>query len=234
MPLPLTAERESVSGRVAGREGAADDVVLTCLPLLLAQASHDLNNHLATILGKSEIALLSDDPARWRRGLDETFEAGHQSRQIVADLQRLVAWQQSGTEGPVPLGDVLALVVRLAGRSLRRGGAHVVVDGGSAILVDRPASVAVLGWLLVREAADRAEPGAGRGWRLEGRRRPDGWSLEFHGDGNPFAAAERETLERSGADGVRADGALGPLDRTLRALGGRLEFDGSVTRFAFR
>ncbi len=225
MPLPLTAEHDLLGRRAA----AADDVVLECLPQLLAQASHDLNNHLATILGKSEIALMSDEPARWRRGLDETFEAGHQARLLVADLQRLVTWQQLGAEAPVPLSDVLAMSVRLAGRSLRRTGARVEVDGGATIRVDRPASVAVLTWLLVREAADRAEVGVGRGWRLGGRTLPGGWSLEFHADDHAFGEDAWARLDREGGAG----GVLGSIDRTVRALGGRLEFDGPVTRFTF-
>ncbi|GEM_PF-3890566 len=136
---------------------------------LAAHAAHDLNNHLTSVLGKAEIALMSPDPARWQRGLEEVLEAGQQARSLVADLQRLARWQL-GAEGGVPAPDLLGLVVRLAGRRARRAGVSLEMHGSGSLADSRLAArLALLSWQLV-ERAIRALEGAETGdvppWRL--------------------------------------------------------------------
>ncbi len=156
---------------------------------LAAHAAHDLNNHLTSVLGKSEIALMSPDPARWQRGLEEVLEAGQQARSLVADLQRLARWQL-GAEGGVPAPDLLGLVVRLAGRRARRAGVTLEMSGTGSLADSRLAArFALVTWRLVERALLALEAGTDAElppWRLEATAGPGtDCAITLHHPGGP-------------------------------------------------
>lgn len=147
------------------RERRAGGFSIRALPDLSAQIAHDLNNHLATMLGKSELALILDDPGRYRPSLGEILEAGQPARTLVADWQRVVSWVRTPPE-PVLVGEVLGLVVRLTSRRCERLGIEICVSQGSdsAILED-PALLTLLCWKLVCAALEQ-EYEEDRAWTL--------------------------------------------------------------------
>jgi len=156
---------------------------------LAAHAAHDLNNHLTSVLGKAEIALMSPDPARWQRGLEEVLEAGQQARSLVADLQRLARWQL-GVEGGVPAPDLLGLVVRLAGRRARRAGVTLEMSGSGSLADSRHAArLALLAWQLVERAIGALEAGTADEvppWRFEAVAGPGtDCAITLHHPGGP-------------------------------------------------
>jgi hypothetical protein len=107
------------AGTATGRATQARESILA---FLTARTTHDLNNHLATIIGKTEIAMMKNDPERWRRGLDDVYAAGQRSRDTVRDFQELHGWVTRGSRDAAPLGDIVTVVVRLLTRKLERAG----------------------------------------------------------------------------------------------------------------
>jgi hypothetical protein len=131
---------------------------------LVREAAHDLNNHLATVLGKAEIGLMSEEPARWRRGLEEILEAARAARGVVADLQHAAAWQDGAMQF-VPVADVLATAGRLATRRTRRGGMKLEVSGGGAAHAPQAGATLVAILELIRVALE-VQKEAGPQWLL--------------------------------------------------------------------
>lgn len=137
------------------RERRAGGFSIRALPDLSAQIAHDLNNHLATMLGKAELALILDDPGRYRPSLGEILEAGQPARTLVADWQRIVSWVRAPLE-PVPVGEVLGLVVRLTSRRCERLGVEICVSqGNDSSRLEDPALLTLLCWKLVRAALEQ-------------------------------------------------------------------------------
>ncbi len=199
---------------------------------LAARVSHDLNNHLTSVLGKAEIALMSPDPARWQRGLEEVLEAGQQARSLVADLQRLARWQL-GTDGGVPSPDLLGLVVRLARRRARRAGI-VLEMAGSGFLGDsrRAARLALLAWQLVERAIEAAEPReeGERSWKIEATADPAaGCTIALRHPGTPAVLPGLAAAAAATRGEGESPGGWEAIVETCRALGaGLFPGDGSV------
>ncbi len=180
------------------------------LAALVREAAHDLNNHLATVLGKAEIGLMSEDPARWRRGLEDILEAARSARGVVADLQHAAAWQDGGAQF-VPVADVLSTAGRLATRRTRRGGMRLEVSGGGAAHAPRAGATLVAILELVRVALD-VQQGCGPDWLLSASGSGSTFSIVLSTGGtwpadaraaaaHPHAHGERPELTSS--DGVR-------------------------------
>ncbi|MBP7148276.1 MAG: hypothetical protein KBD01_12070 [Acidobacteria bacterium] len=191
---------------------------------LAAQVAHDLNNHLATMLGKAEIGLMLDDPARWRRSLEEILAAGQPARVELSDLQRLVAWSAAEGEA-VLLDEALALVARLSSRRCASAGVQLAVTG-DGVRVERTiaAGTAVALWCAVREALENA-PAAGN-WSIVARRGAGaGWSVRLETPGCLWDAAVRAAAERAVRLGEPAPGRLGAALEALAGIGTSVEFE---------
>lgn len=188
--------------------GAAQDA----LPRLVAQVAHDLNNHLATILGKAELGLMFEEPARWKRGLQEALAAGQSARVLVADLQRVVRWQQ-GEDGPATIADAVSTAVRLCGRALER--CNIRLDNlghGGADHVARPAELAIAVAVAIRALVDRRGP------------RPAHWTLSA--SAGPRCASLTFDLGDEDLDPARVHA----MTTSLASLSGRAVVDGGTVR----
>ena len=191
---------------------------------LVARVAHDLNNHLATILGKAEIAMMVDDPRRWRRGIEESYRAGQRARAAVADLQRVQGWIGADTPDPAPLAEVLELARRLAGRSLARLSLEPAIVERSGAIVADPAPWTLALWQVLSDRARRCDEAPAGGWTLEAVR----------GEG-----CITITLAHPGADagapggGGTGHGLAGGIDAAVRLVescGGTLAASGETTR----
>lgn len=130
------------------------------LAALAAQVTHDLNNHLAAMLGKAEFGLLVADPERKTAALSGVLEAGDGARRLVADLQRLAAYSE-GAGDPVPAVEVAQLATRLLDRRLRRAGVAVHCSGaGPGPARARAASAVLALWCVLRRLLDDAAGGS--------------------------------------------------------------------------
>jgi signal transduction histidine kinase len=189
--------------------GAAREQLAGAGQLLLELAgrlAHDLNNVLATVLGKAELATMFDEPQRWKSSVEETHRGGQQARILLADFQRIQGWWQSEREA-VPRADVLALVVRLHGRLLGRSGVDLQPDGAG--VTDRPGPLALALWALLAEALERVEP-APRSWALTAHEE----LVRLHHPGVRWTAAEQESWPPRLTDVARLAPVLG-LDVVL-------------------
>lgn len=204
------------------------------LPELVAQAAHDLNNHLATVLGKAEISLMVQDPERWRRNLGDILEAGQKARHLVADLQRLLLWSQPQAD-PVPAGEVFNLVMRLLARRCGHGGVKLVTAAAGVNLPGPAASRLALGlWALMAEALER-RCGEEAAWSL-GPCESLGageWGIEVLLPGVNWDPETRAGVERAGRIGERPEGWLGETLANLDPLGGRLRFGKETVQIVF-
>lgn len=190
--------------------GAAQDA----LPRLVAQVAHDLNNHLATILGKAELGLMLEDPARWKRGLEEALCAGQSARVLVADLQRVVRWQQ-GEDSPATIADAVSTAIRLCGRAIERCNIRLTDHGhGGADNVARPADITLALVVAIRALVDHRAPRPAQ-WVLTASAGPRGACLALDlGD---------ETVDPARLDTMRAN--LAALPVAVAVEGARLRLD---------
>jgi hypothetical protein len=156
------------------------------LASLVGQICHDLNNHLATVLGKTEIALMVSDPGRYRPALEETLEAGQPARALVAELQRLVSWVRDGEQG-VPATDAAGVAARLCERSCAKRGIRLAVRSECpGAKLDDPGRVALLCWSLL-DGLLQAQPASRNGsetrqWTVKVRPGPEGVRLRVETD----------------------------------------------------
>ena len=156
--------------------GPVDTALLEGLPALVSRAAHDLNNSLARILGKAELALMLGDESRYRRSLEEVVEAGQSARILVSDLQRFMAWCRASEES-IFTADVVALVSRLARRTCRKLGLELESVGGGAPIEPPAAAASALASLALLQAAhELADPEDPRceTWRFAIEERPGG------------------------------------------------------------
>jgi len=194
---------------------------------LAAHAAHDLNNHLTSVLGKAEIALMSPDPARWQRGLEEILEAGQRARSLVADLQRLARWHL-GSEGEIAAPDLLGVVVRLSGRRAERAGIRVEMTGRGSFADSRLAArIALLAWQLVERALSGSEAAAagsrGVAWFLEAVAEPDGsWELTLRHPGSAEPLPGLRVASEAVSGTAEAPGEWEDVVEACRELGARL------------
>ena len=205
------------------REGATASAA--ALRAVVAAVGHDLNNHLATILGRAELALSWEDPDRWRAALDAVARAGDRARVLVADLQRLAQWSAPDVE-PAPLGDVLSTAVRLAARSAQRSSVRIVVSPSMPpCRAHRPAAATLAVWGALR-AALAASPGEGtREWRL---------SADDESGLTVLAEADRPLDPAAFAEAARLGGGVRlPLATLLDDAGASHELDGPRLRLRF-
>ncbi len=191
---------------------------------LVARVAHDLNNHLATILGKAEIAMMVDDPQRWRRGIEESYQAGQRARAAVADLQRVQGWVGAETPDPAPLAEVLELARRLAGRSLARLGLEPAIVERSGAIVADPAPWTLALWQVLSDRARRCEQAPAAGWTLEAVRRDGGIAITLIHPGTGADAPEGFGTANELAGGI--DAAV----RLVESCGGTLVSSGETTR----
>ena len=191
---------------------------------LAAQVVHDLNNHLATMLGKAEIGLMLDDPARWRRSLEEILAAGQPARVELSDLQRLVSWSFPEGEA-VGLDEVLAVVARLSSRRCGTASVRLAVSGAAARVERTVAACAAIAlWCVVREALERAREASE--WSLLARRAPGGgWSVRFETPGCVWDAGTRAWAERAARRGEPVPGRLGAALEALVGSGASVVFE---------
>ncbi len=216
---------------VASRPQAASRAVLAALPGLVARVAHDLNNHLALILGKSELALMLDDPQRYRGGMSEICEAGQDARTLIADLQTVVAWATSpGDEEKTALSDVLGLARRLADRGCRQHGIELKVEGAEGQVPTRVAgTLALVAWRLLTRTVER------RAGSIETAER---WTLSGAGPGEVtlttprpvWEVAERAEIARAVRTQAPGDAPDAPLAADLVEFGASIEFDGNLAR----
>lgn len=140
----LAREREVLGGRL--------------MAALVSQVTHDLNNHLAAMLGKAEFGLLVADSERKTAALSGVLEPGEAARRLVADLQRLAAFIE-GAGDPVPAVEVAQLAVRLHYRRLKRAGIRAECRAtGPGPLRPRAAAAALALWWVLRRLLE--EPGS--------------------------------------------------------------------------
>jgi hypothetical protein len=208
----------------------APAALLEALPDLVARTTHDLNNHLALILGKAELALMTGDVERHREGLEQVLGYGQEATRLIASLQRIIAWSAPQRE-PVPVGDVLSLVSRIARRQCEQRGVSLVIERESSGRVESPlaAMLAVTLWRLIDQALDGAGPQSREQWSLSGGMgRRAGVCLET---GRPLWDLEtRAAVARSMRTGEDLPGDAGALVRVLRSVGADLEIEGNTVR----
>jgi hypothetical protein len=147
----------------------------------MGQVAHDLNNQLATILGKSEIAMMVDDPARWRSAVEESHKAGQKARVLVADFQKLHGWFREQQASPAPLSDVIGLLRRVCERRFARSAVVFEPAHAPARVLSDPVRVFLLLWLALTEALERGGGDISSTWTLAGREEAPGraWTLEL-------------------------------------------------------
>ncbi len=192
-------------------ERAPSAYVLDTLPELAAQAAHDLNNHLATILGKSELALMLGDPGRFRPALSDILNAGQPARTVVADVQRVLGWVRGAAE-PVCVAEVLGIVARLVGRRCERAGVELACRPNDGVTQsDDPAAHALLIWGLLRQALE-TPPAGDALWSIESRLLPGGLSLSLTTPGYDWGGEASAEFARASAG--------------AEELGGRIEVQG--------
>jgi C4-dicarboxylate-specific signal transduction histidine kinase len=179
------------------------------LAALMSQATHDLNNHLAAMLGKAEFGLLVADPERKTAALSGVLEAGDAARRLVAELQRLAAFSE-GAGDPVPAVEVAQLVSRLLNRRLRRAGVEVHSRGTGPCPTRIRAAAAMLAlWCVLRRLLEDGATASPRVLDL---------SVSCAGrDGEIAVRIEGATLGRN---------TLDALDLQLSEVGARLERQG--------
>jgi hypothetical protein len=132
-----------------GRQGGARGLESLALASLVGQVCHDLNNHLATLLGKTEVALMVNDPARYRPALEHGLEAGQPARALVAELQRVMTWIRDGEAG-VPAFDAVASAARLCERACAKRGIQLSIRSQSpGLMLHDPGRVAIVCWSLL-------------------------------------------------------------------------------------
>lgn len=203
-----------------GLSAAAVGTRLVPLEGIVAQATHDLNNHLATILGKAEIALMLEDPDRWKRGLENALEAGNEARILVSDLQRLVVWLRSPEELTL-LSDLLTILERFGNRRLRRAGMSLVIDAdGPSALVQHAGQVLLGLWGLL-DALSQALTALDRPaeWHLTGAAQGEAWIVRLEPPGGLWPDAVVRELERTSALGEDGPHGFGTALELLRESG---------------
>lgn len=197
---------------------------------LMARTAHDLNNHLATILGKAEIAMMVDDPARWKRGVEEGYRAGQKARVLVSDFQRLHGWYTRESPDPVPIPDVLALVARIVDRVATRASVVLELGAAPARCVVEAAELALGTWSLVADAIERGGAHVGHSWTLSGSgdRVQGSCVLELHHPGVIWDAAA--AAYAASPSGEAPSPRLGRAVALLRTLHATIELDGEHGR----
>jgi signal transduction histidine kinase len=212
------------------RTSSAERAALTSQVLihLSSRIAHDLNNHLATILGKAEIAMMVEDPARWRRSLEDAHAAGQKARVLVADYQRIQGWMREQEREPVPYGDVLAIVARLSERRLGRLG--VVLEPGYATprRCERACELALTLWELALALGEALEGEGERTWTLSAGEAGGGISVDLSHPGARWPGRGDDA-----DDGDEADDATARLHGLAAAAGATLSFLGESTRLTF-
>jgi signal transduction histidine kinase len=163
-----------VSTLLAGRPRVA---VQAALPALLSQLSHDLNNHLTTVLGKAELALLVEDPARWKRAFTDIQVAGRSAQRVVSDLQKLVAWSLPEHD-PVQPRDVAELACRLVERRASQSAIATAVTGDAAVPLAIGAAEAATCLVMLLQSAFAQRPATPARFTV---------AVEEHGRGVAFA-----------------------------------------------
>lgn len=174
---------------MAGKDATPDSLVD-----LMGQVAHDLNNQLATILGKSEIAMMVDDPARWRSAVEESHKAGQKARVLVADFQKLHGWHRDQGASPAPLSDVIGLLRRVCERRLTRSAVILEPAHAPSRVLTDPVRVFMLLWLALSEALERGGSDISATWTLAGREDAPGgaWSMRL---AHPGASLGQTALE---------------------------------------
>lgn len=142
---------------MSGSNAARGGLESLALASLVGQVCHDLNNHLASLLGKTELALMVDDAERYRPALEQTLEAGQPARALVAELQRIVLWVRDGEPG-VPATDAVGVAARLCERGCAKRGIRLSVRSEvPGLRLQDPGRVAVTCWNLLDRLV-RAQP----------------------------------------------------------------------------
>jgi C4-dicarboxylate-specific signal transduction histidine kinase len=211
--------------QVAGQMAAAT---------MTGRFTHDLNNHLTTILGKAELALLSGDQERMKSALELGAEAARKSRDLVAQMQRFCAAQRTSewtTASPV---DAVRPTLTLLGRAFEKSGITLERRFGQVPAINCDLGALSLAcYHLIRNAWEALESRGGwlqicleqKGDDVEIRFADDGPGLpaELTGrvasEGFPSAAPEAGGL-RIAAFAARAHG--GRLAASNRPEGGAL------------
>ncbi len=215
------------------REKIDKAFLLRALPELVAQLAHDLNNHLATVLGKSELALILDDPGRYQPALSEILDAGGSARCLVADLQRVLSWGRNASE-PVLFAEVLALATRLTLRRCERVGIAIATrpDPAASGMVDDPAVLALLCWTLLRAALD--EPPRGEeAWTLSGSASSGRISIVLQCPGIDWAPARSWFAARAVVSADAPSAHLERLAEGVDELAGSIGFIAGEARLEY-
>ena len=215
---------------VAGRD-AAPDVLVD----LMGQVAHDLNNQLATILGKSEIAMMVDDPARWKSAVEESHKAGQKARVLVADFQRLYGWLKESGATQAPLSDVIGLLRRVCERRLARSGVIFEPAHAPSRALGDPVHLFLLLWLVLLEALERGGNNISATWTLAGREGTPGgaWTLQLVHPGTHWDSATRAL----GPGVAASEGAPRRVRQTLsiaQHLGAEIRFEPESVLLSFR
>ncbi|GEM_PF-4246595 len=220
--------------KVPAAASAAQQVFREHMPTLLRQMAHDLNNHLATMLGQAELALLVNDAARFKLGLENVLASGTGARQLVTDLQRLVIWGEQETE-PVVVSSTLQMVSRLTAHRRHSLRVDLECDLGEAPNLDFGAAVLVLGVFGVFQQAIDSYEGDGDLWRVrsENARSGSGWSLVADLPGVRWPPEMRVGVERAQRLGEETDGALGCTLACFGVLQAELGFTNEGFSVAF-
>lgn len=201
---------------------ASHSVVQNALPVLMAQATHDLNNQLTTILGQSELALMVDDAARWKRSLDDIQRAGRVAQRLVADVQKILTWTLPHQD-PVQLRDVIELVQRLVARRADQHSVKLAIEGDvSHPMREGAAELALSLWFLFNQALSRG-PGAPATWTVYLQQEdPEFTRVTLDTAGTPWDEAAVRAAERTQRVGTSLPlNALEQAYACLLAIGAR-------------
>lgn len=197
------------------------------LPALMAQATHDLNNHLTTIMGKAELALMAEDPQRWRRAFEEIQQASTRSQRLVADIQRLLVWSQPQHEA-VALDDLLQVAVRMSARRVETHGLKLTAHCNAGISLHEGVAEATLAcWFLLHHATE--VPVRQQSWRLIGDRDRQAIALSLSTPGFEWDDdAARAAVRRARLDVDESGCALTQAAACAVALGAELTTAGET------
>jgi signal transduction histidine kinase len=141
-PLGLIAE----SGTRAGVDLAP---AWSVIGRLWARLSHDLNNHLASVLGNAELGGLSKDPERMHRCLVSAGRSAEDLKSIFGALGSLASAVGPFDPQRDTLGEVVRPVEVLLGRSFEKAGIRFTRDVAAVpgVTLDRPkVSLALAGF----------------------------------------------------------------------------------------
>jgi len=111
-------------------------ILLAAAGRLWRKVSHEANNSLSSIMGNSEIGLMTKQPDRMARGLEASGRAARELRQLFVSLSDLSSGTADVMRSKENIRDVIRPVVTLLQRSLEKAGVRLHEPPGDLPIAD--------------------------------------------------------------------------------------------------